>query len=286
MNNNLLFIVRRIIADNGEGILGDPARLKALFSDLAKDEPKPLRIAFGRGLEAGSYMALKTAPEAAERISRKAAIAQRVRDEHGLDMILCAEALDILESALYGTASAAGNTPHFKSQPAPVQAPPVQWYQQAQQQQPVYQMPPAQPYQQPGQQQSLWQKGMSVPGGKSRHTVTTFWLVSWIVLSGLLWIYCLYLASITGNILDILLSGMVPVGLFLLLRWKKVGFWILVFAVAGLIVGGLMSAVYDDAVMVLSVFAKIALVGSTYGILRLRGANGKSAWEQLDRMLP
>jgi WD40 repeat protein len=123
MNNNLLFIVRRIIADNGEGILGDPARLKALFSDLAKDEPKPLRIACGRGLEAGAYMALTTAPDAAERISRKAAIAQRVRDDQGLDMSLCAEALDILESAIFGTVSSAGQgrsaqqTPPIRPQP-------------------------------------------------------------------------------------------------------------------------------------------------------------------------
>jgi tetratricopeptide (TPR) repeat protein len=97
-----LSIVKHIAVQYGEGVLNDPARLKAFFGDLAKDEPKPLRIAFGRCVEAGAYIALKTEPDAAERSARKAAIAQRVRDEEGMDTALCAEALDILEAALFG----------------------------------------------------------------------------------------------------------------------------------------------------------------------------------------
>ena len=104
MNTNLLSIVKQITGQYGENILSDPARLKAFFSDLAKDEPKPLRIAFGRCVENGAYLVLKTTPDAAERALRKASIAQRLRDEHGLDLTLCAEALDVLEAALYGTA--------------------------------------------------------------------------------------------------------------------------------------------------------------------------------------
>jgi hypothetical protein len=100
MNTNLLSIVKQITAQYGETILEDPARLKAFFSDLAKDEPNPLRLAFGRCVEAGAYTALKTEPDAAERAARKTMIAQRVRDEHGIDMTLCAEALDILEAAI------------------------------------------------------------------------------------------------------------------------------------------------------------------------------------------
>jgi hypothetical protein len=101
MNTNLLNIVKRIAAEQGEGILGDPQRLKSFFSDLAKEESKPLRIAFGRCVEAGAYNALKTAQDSAERAEHKTTIAQRVRDEHGLDITLCGEALDILEAALY-----------------------------------------------------------------------------------------------------------------------------------------------------------------------------------------
>jgi hypothetical protein len=101
MNTNLLNIVKQITAEYGEAVLADPARLKAFFSDLAKDEPKPLRIAFGRCIEAGAYAALKGAPDAAERAEHKAAIARRVFDEHGIAASLCAEALDILEAALF-----------------------------------------------------------------------------------------------------------------------------------------------------------------------------------------
>jgi ribosomal protein L40E len=103
MNTNLLNIVKQIITGYGEAVLADPQRLKAFFSDFAKEEPKPLRIAFGRCIEAKAYEALKTAPDAAERAERKAIIAQRMRDEHGLDTALCGEALDILDAALYGT---------------------------------------------------------------------------------------------------------------------------------------------------------------------------------------
>jgi hypothetical protein len=101
MNANLLTIVKQIIAEYGEGILADPQRLKALFSDLAKDEPKPLRIAFGRCVENGAYNALKNAQDAAERMERKAVITQKIRDEHGLDVTLCGEALDILEAVMF-----------------------------------------------------------------------------------------------------------------------------------------------------------------------------------------
>jgi hypothetical protein len=113
MNTNLVHIVKQIIAEYGEAVLADPQRLKAFFSDLAKDEPKPLRIAFGRCVEAGAYAALNGAPDAAERAERKAAIAQRLRDEHGLDITLCAEAIDILEAAMpekKETALQTGNT--------------------------------------------------------------------------------------------------------------------------------------------------------------------------------
>jgi uncharacterized protein YegL len=111
MNTKLLNIVKRIIASRGEGILGDPQRLKALFSDLAKNEPKPLRGAFGRCIEAGAYAALKSAPDAAGRASRKASIERDLGGKYGLDPALCGEALDILEAALYGTAQMTHRTP-------------------------------------------------------------------------------------------------------------------------------------------------------------------------------
>jgi formylglycine-generating enzyme required for sulfatase activity len=107
MNTNLLNIAQQIIAGYGEAVLADSARLKAFFSDLAKDEPKPLRISFGLCIEAGAYAALKTAADASERTEHKALVAQKVRDEQGLDIGLCSEAMDILEAALFAAAPAA-----------------------------------------------------------------------------------------------------------------------------------------------------------------------------------
>ena len=141
MNNNLLNIVKRITAQYGESILGDSARLKPFFSDLAKDEPKPLRMAFGRCVEAGAYHALKTASNAADRIAHKTAIAERVRDEHGIDPLLCGEALDILEAVLFGTASSAQQPQYQQPQYQPPQPQPPQ--------QPQYQQPAPLPPQQP-----------------------------------------------------------------------------------------------------------------------------------------
>ncbi|MDR2808676.1 MAG: hypothetical protein LBB43_06705 [Spirochaetaceae bacterium] len=105
MNSNSLGIVKQIIADYGEEILGAPKRLKAFFFDLTKDESKPLRTTFGRCIEdAYTHSRQQRMPPC---VSRKATIAQRVYEEHRLDTVLCGKVLDILEVALYGTASAA-----------------------------------------------------------------------------------------------------------------------------------------------------------------------------------
>jgi hypothetical protein len=139
MNTNLVSIVKQIIAGHGETILAEPQRLKAFFGDLAKDEPKPLRLAFGRCIEAGAYNALKTAHDTAERAERKTAIAQRLRNDQGLDITLCAEALDILEAALYGTTRSQA----AYQQPNPVPAQSAAWQQPAYQQTAPYTAPAA-----------------------------------------------------------------------------------------------------------------------------------------------
>jgi formylglycine-generating enzyme required for sulfatase activity len=124
MNTNLLTVVKHIAAEYGEDVLGDAKRLKAFFGDLAKDEPKKERMAFGYCVEEGAYNALKSAPDATERAARKTAIAQKVNDEHGLDVALCAEALDILEAALFGETKPSPAPPQQPS-PAPPQQPPA-----------------------------------------------------------------------------------------------------------------------------------------------------------------
>jgi hypothetical protein len=295
MNGNLLAIVRQIIADNGEGILGDPPRLRAFFSDLAKDQPKPLRIAFGRCLEADAYTALKTASGDAERVSRKASIAQRLRDEHGLDTALCGEALDILEAALYGTprskpsvckscgrelqeswkvcpycGAGANTAPAAQAQEtAPSYAP-----------QPVLSRP--------------IQSGQANTIARKRHAFTTFWLIFSIIVSCFFGINFLpffyegYDMSMTG-----ILSLCFVVQLIaccLLLAWKKIGFWLytlvpgvllLVTIILELLNGRDVNVVMYMLIpffVVQGIFAAIM-----WGVLHLR-KNGKTAWEQLEEI--
>jgi len=100
MNTNLLNIVKQIIAEKGEDILADPQKLKPLFSDYAKDEPKAERAAFGRCLEMGSYQELKNTSSAAEMRKKKAALADQLNAKHGIDKALCTDALDLLEAVI------------------------------------------------------------------------------------------------------------------------------------------------------------------------------------------
>ena len=104
MNAQLLAIVKRIIAEQGEYILSDPRRLKPFIKKYAHNVPIEERRALGRCIENGAYSVLKTAQDVAERSSRKAAFALRLRTSLGLDTRLSAEALDVLEAALYGSA--------------------------------------------------------------------------------------------------------------------------------------------------------------------------------------
>jgi hypothetical protein len=101
MNTNFLFIIKRIISEQGESILAEPRKLKGWISDYAKDEPKAERLAFGRCIEYGAYTELKNA-SAENRPAVKNRLAQKLHHEEGLDTTLCAEALVLLEAAEFG----------------------------------------------------------------------------------------------------------------------------------------------------------------------------------------
>jgi hypothetical protein len=92
-------VIKRIIAEQGEAILGDAPRLKGLVADYASRESKVERIAFGYCIEYGAYTELKGAED---RDAIKAAIAQRVNANEGIEIALCNDALDTLEAALFG----------------------------------------------------------------------------------------------------------------------------------------------------------------------------------------
>ncbi|GMO66153.1 MAG: hypothetical protein Ta2A_14220 [Treponemataceae bacterium] len=214
MNTNLLTIVRQIVATHGESILENPQRLKSFFSDLAKNEPKPLRVAFGRCIEAGAYAALKNAPDAGERASRKASIAQRLRDDMGLDAALCAEALDVLEAALFGGVS------------SPPAASPEYRQSAGQQAQTAYVPPPASaspPQYQPPMYTNVYvQQNQNAPQPP--------------VKTGSLWTTVLVLNALGLNYVSRFLTGHTSTGILVLLldivSWATVSFGI---GIAGIV---------------------------------------------------
>jgi hypothetical protein len=116
MNENLLAIIKRIVADHGEGILSDPQRLKPLFSDYAKNELKEDRTAFGRCIEMGAYQELKKTRSPDERRRVKTTLANQINAKTGIDRERCNDALDLLEAVMFnsaqqGSPSSQTNTP-------------------------------------------------------------------------------------------------------------------------------------------------------------------------------
>jgi hypothetical protein len=102
MNTNFVNIIKQIVAQQGEAILGDPARLKLFVSKYAKSEPKEIRLAFGRCIEQGYYRVLKQTTVHEERQQIKPKIVQQMHNISKLELPQCAEAVDILEAVLYG----------------------------------------------------------------------------------------------------------------------------------------------------------------------------------------
>jgi hypothetical protein len=141
MNTNLVNVIKRIIAEQGEAILGDPARLRPFIKDYGQNVPQDERRAFGRCIETGAYTGLKKARTRDERREVKAAFLPHIQAASGLPALQCRDALDVLEAAMFGipaaapqpqTASAMRNTPPVSTSPQ---------YQQ-QYQQPQYTPPP------------------------------------------------------------------------------------------------------------------------------------------------
>jgi hypothetical protein len=102
MNTNLASIIKRIITEQGEDILANPQRVKGYVNDYAAHESKVERLVFCRCIEHGAYTELKSAPDAEARQRVKAALAQKVNGNEGLELALCNDALDALEAAMFG----------------------------------------------------------------------------------------------------------------------------------------------------------------------------------------
>jgi hypothetical protein len=103
MNANLLNVVNRIVAEQGEGILADAKRLFPFFADYVKNEYKEERVAFGRCIEYGAYQELKKTRTPDERQRLKAMLVDQINAKTGVDRPRCAEALDLLEMVIFKT---------------------------------------------------------------------------------------------------------------------------------------------------------------------------------------
>jgi hypothetical protein len=101
MNTNLVAIVKQIAAEQGEAILGDPARLKGFVHSRAAGVPVELRRAFGRCIEHGCYGLLKQTPDKTARERIKPQVVRQMHNISNVDTALCTEALDILEVVIY-----------------------------------------------------------------------------------------------------------------------------------------------------------------------------------------
>ena len=106
MNNNLLNILKEIIAKYGETVLSEPRRVSSFLADLAQDVPKPQKNTLVKCLEQGTVQALKNVSEN-ERDNCILRLAQRLHDEEGLDLGLCEETVELLATVLFGEAKAA-----------------------------------------------------------------------------------------------------------------------------------------------------------------------------------
>ncbi|MDR2551888.1 MAG: hypothetical protein LBD31_01795 [Treponema sp.] len=119
MNNSFLAVVKRIIAEQGEGILGDPRRIKPFIKDYAQQVPQEERRAFGRCLEQDFYRQIQAAHTAEERRRLKDALAGQLQAATGISAALCSGALDLLDAAVPLSPSPAASGPQTASPALP-----------------------------------------------------------------------------------------------------------------------------------------------------------------------
>ena len=117
MNINLLNAVKETVKLRGETVLSNPKLVSAFLADLAKDVPKPQKNALLKCLEHGFVQVLKNSNKA-ERANTKQRLAKQLHNEEGLDLGLCGNTLDLLETVLFGTVSEKPTQPQPVPQPA------------------------------------------------------------------------------------------------------------------------------------------------------------------------
>jgi hypothetical protein len=102
MNTTLLNILNQIVDRYGIETLANPRRVKALLADFAAGEPRQQQNALIACIEQDFPAQLRNVPED-ERGPTKTRLAEHLHREEGLDTALCADTLDLLGAALWGT---------------------------------------------------------------------------------------------------------------------------------------------------------------------------------------
>jgi hypothetical protein len=132
MNDKLRGTLAKFIEDNGIDALGDYKRVRNYMGDYAAKESKAARTAIVNCLQCGFHAELRKSDES-ERWMRKNRLVRRLYEEHGIDRNFGRDALDTLETVMFGNVSvgpqeeqaeqpAASPTPAVKPAPKSAQS--------------------------------------------------------------------------------------------------------------------------------------------------------------------
>jgi predicted nucleic acid-binding Zn ribbon protein len=299
MNTNLANALKRIVGEKGEAILDDSRQVNQLLTNYAPNESKSEKKALITCIMDGCHKTLRNSPESG-RLNCKIQLAQKLHNEEGLETALCENALDILEQVFFGK---------ITQRPQPVQQPQAVNYPQY-----VPPQPASRPVVSPITSApvtpipvQVFSKYCSHCGaglvdaavicvkcgckvneekhGRRRNGFTTFFLILWligIVLGTVFvvlvpdFVFLIYpYATDTTAMFVIGVGVMLALSLIMLLRWKKMGFWI--FALMAFVPVFLEELNTSDSPIIVGLIQCAIL----YGVLHLR-KDGKSAWEQLE----
>jgi RNA polymerase subunit RPABC4/transcription elongation factor Spt4 len=121
---------------------------------------------------------------------------------------------------------------------------------------------------------------------RMRHGFTSFWLIFGIIICSITGLFYLLLPNLLDELNIYMSPGLIAitgiativqvVGLIFLLKWKKIGFWIIIGVSAISLIISLVNG--GNALQIIGAIIGIAIY---WGVLQIK-KNGKTTWEQLD----
>jgi hypothetical protein len=101
MNTILANALKQIVSQKGIAILDDSKQVNSLLSVYTPNESKQEKRALITCLMDGCHTALRNSAES-DRLNCKTHLAQKLSNDEGIELSLCQNTLDILESSLFG----------------------------------------------------------------------------------------------------------------------------------------------------------------------------------------